>query len=66
MIVGLRERKISNYQFVNMIFINVHLNFVMKIKFKNEQSMSISFNDFFQSEHIEDYNFTIYYNLYQG
>ena len=60
MIVGFRKGKISNNQFVNMIYINVYLNFVMKSKLKNEQSMCISFNEFFQSENVEDCNFTIF------
>ena len=44
MIVRSRKKKFSNNQYVNMIYIDVHLNFIIKKTIlKNEQSICISF-----------------------
>ena len=47
MIVGFKKWKISKDQFVNMIYINVHLNFVMKIKIEKWAKYVYIFTEFF-------------------
>ena len=68
MIFGFRERKISNNQFVNMIITVLSCTFKLCHENQNWKMSKVCLYlhwIFFQSEHMEDYNSRIYYNLYQ-